>query len=411
MKTKKFIKPNLKQNILFLIMCSVALLHPPITHQANLTNASATLSNSRFSSQDAQGQYVVQTGSLTVKFTNVLSVPAQGQIILTIPAPDSGGNDGVPDVSDTPLTNGFDLNTMQTSNITCSDDSNSTRTWTTTEINVGTSTKNHTILCEPSSTVTPNTAITIAINSSPGLVNPLKTNLNQTEGLGDTYELNIQTTDAAGNILDGMHVNVAPIEAVTVSATVVESLSFRVEGVAENTVACNQTMDIATTSDTVAFGSITARDKFKDGAQLLTVSTNVFDGYIVQFYEDHSLKQVIQEQATIPDTTCDGKKCNHIISGEWEQPTAYGFGYSLENIDGADAEFTYDEKIRNFSSKSVPNIEKIPQAPSDTNAHLLAHGGPVAKSSVYVCYRLAVSGSQASGFYSNTIRYTASANF
>ena len=134
----------------------------------------------------------------------------------------------MPDTNSTVATNGFDLSTVAAADISvtgCTD-----ADWNATEtITCGTSSDNHTIRIDrQTSTCAASSAITVAIDSSPGVINPAPINSGHTQGTADVYEINVKTRDGADATLDNSDVKVAPIEGVFVSATVDETLSFAV---------------------------------------------------------------------------------------------------------------------------------------------------------------------------------------
>jgi hypothetical protein len=81
-------------------------------------------------------------------------------------------------------------------------------------------------------------------------------------------------------------------------------------------------------------------------------------------------------------------------------------GYSLANISGTDAAFTYNESGRTFSTKQFADLEA-----SETQQTIMSKSTPAASSQAYVCYRLNVSATQPAGYYFNRIAYTATATF
>jgi len=113
----------------------------------------------------------------------------------------------------------------------------------------------------------------------------------------------------------------------------------------------------------------------------------------------------------IRDTACGATPCTHQTSQDWTNMSTYvGFGYSLENQSGSDAKFLYNESSRTFSTKQLADQE-APETRSDSNAEIMTSSAPVSGSSVYVCYRIAIPGTQPAGYYYNKVKYTAVPTF
>lgn len=363
--------------------------------------------------------YVIASQSAvhTITFTTVNEIPANGDILITIPAVDLNGktNDGFPDTASSVSTNGFDLNGLTTANISISS-SGCANNWTVAAVNAGTATTDHTIRidrsvnnCPASSTIT----VTIG-DANKKLINPAPILTGHTQGTADVYTINIKTRDGSDNTLDESNVKVAVNEGVLVSATVDETLSMTIAGVSSSTSACGQTTDVTTTATSVPWGIIANFGAFQEAAQTVTVSTNASSGYSVKIEENDQMGKdgkictgstAGEADQCIQDTTCDSS-CNETTSDEWTSTSKYGLGYSLANVSGTDASFTYNESGRTFSAKQIADQEA-----SETKQTIMSSTSPVASSQVYVCYRLNVSATQPAGYYFNVVRYTASASF
>lgn len=192
---------------------------------------------------------------------------------------------------------------------------------------------------------------------------------------------------------------VAIIAGVTVSATIAESLTFTIAGVANT--ACtqgNSVTAVTTTATTVPFGAMTA-NTFKKGCQLLTVNTNAGDGYITTSQETDQLTNAGSQ--TIPDTTCDTGTCTESTAAAWVTPSAnHGFGHTCYGLPCVLA-YSSGTNYRQFASI----------ADSETAQTLMSSSTPVTNSTSTVVYQLSVSGSQASGDYTNTVVYITTAQF
>ena len=108
----------------------------------------------------------------------------------------------------------------------------------------------------------------------------------------------------------------------------------------------------------------------------------------------------------IPDTTCDNGSCSESTSGDWATATNNGFGYSLENVSGTDAAFTYNESSRTFSARQIADQEA-----GETKQTIMSKSSPTSSSKVNFCYRLSVSSTQPAGYYYNKVKFTATAKF
>jgi len=216
--------------------------------------------------------------------------------------------------------------------------------------------------------------------------------------------------------LDQVDVKVAPVEAVLVSATVDETLSFAVTGLSSGGTYCGQLTDVTTTAYSVPWGTIATPDSFLEAAQQLTVSTNADGGYTVKIEENDQMGKdgvtctgagAGEGANCIQDTTCNATGCTESTSQDWTAAGTYhGFGYSLANLSGTDAAFTYNESGRTFSAKQIADQEA-----SETRQTIMSNSNPVSSKQIYVCYRIAISGTQPAGYYYNKVKYTATATF
>lgn len=357
-----------------------------------------------------------QSGSLTLTFTTNAVIPAAGDILVTIPMADSAsGNDGFPDSSSAVSTGGFDLNAIAAGDISttgCTDGN-----WVTTEtIAVGSGTTDHTIRVDrQTSSCAASSAITVTIDSAPGIVNPPPITSGHTQGTADIYTINIKTRDGSDNTLDEVDIDIAPIEAVLVSATVDETLTFTVAAVASAASTCGQTTDVTTTAYSVPWGTLSTVDSFSEASQQLTVSTNADGGYSVTIEENDQMGKngatctgasAGESVNCIEDTTCNGAACTESTSAEWTTATNNGLGFSLANQSGSDASFTYNESSRTFSSRQIADQEA-----TETKRAVMTSTSQVSGSSVYVCYRISISGTQPAGYYYNKVKYTTTAIF
>lgn len=364
--------------------------------------------------------YVISTQSAvhTIAFTLANAVPLSGDIYITIPALDVTGktNDYFPDTASSVALNGFDLGGVGTGNISVSS-SGCNNNWTVSGVTAGDASNDHRIQIDRhTDTCAAGSTITVTVgDASNKLINPAPISTGHTQGTADVYTLNVKTRDGGDNTLDESGIKVAVIEGVLVSATVDETLSVTVAGVASSTSACGQTTDVTTTATSVPWGTISNFAAFQEAAQTVTVSTNADAGYTVKVDENDQMGKsgVACSGATageadgcIQDTLCDGDACDHDTSADWTDTAKYGLGYSLANVSGTDASFTYDESARTFSSKQFPDQEA-----TEAKETIMTNAGPVASSQTYLCYRLNVSATQPAGYYYNKVKFTATASF
>jgi len=216
--------------------------------------------------------------------------------------------------------------------------------------------------------------------------------------------------------LDSVNVKAAPVEAVLVSATVDETISFQVAGLGVGSTACGVAADVTTTAYSVPWGTLATADTFVDGAQQLTVSTNADGGYSVKVEENDQMGKdgitctgaaAAEANNCIQDTTCNVTGCDESTSQEWTTASGYeGLGYSLENLAGTDAAFLYTESGRSFSAKQFADIET-----PETKQTIMSNVAPVNSNDIYVCYRISIINVQPAGHYYNKVKYIATATF
>lgn len=356
--------------------------------------------------------YATQSGILTIAFTVVSTIPANGYVKVTLPDPPSNGNDGAPDTTSSTTTNGFDLNGMTTSNTAVSGGTGCT--WSGTETLTAGSGSGHTYKQVTTTACTGGTVTVTIGDGTKGLVNPAPVTSGHTQGTADVYPITVATFDSSDQQIDTVDIKVAPVEAVLVSATVDETLSFAVAAVAASTSTCGQTTDVTTTAYSIPWGTLSTANAFSEGTQQLTVSTNADWGYSVKIEENDQMGKsgvactgagAGESVNCIKDTTCDAT-CSESASTEWTTATNNGLGFSLANVSGTDASFTYNESARTFSSRQIADQEA-----SETKANIMSNTGQVSGSSAYVCYRISISATQPAGYYYNKVKYTATATF
>ena len=108
-------------------------------------------------------------------------------------------------------------------------------------------------------------------------------------------------------------------------------------------------------------------------------------------------------QSCIQDTVCSNASCDEKSSQDWSDGSKFqGLGYSMQNINGQDAAFTFNERERSFSAKQLPDKEA-----AETAETIMKNSGSVNSHDVPVCYRRAIPPSQPAGYYFNTVTYSA----
>jgi hypothetical protein len=379
--------------------------------------------------------YVVatQSGTWTIGFTLVNAVPVGGKINITIPANDANAtgknNDGMPDSAASIATNGFDMNKLVAANAAVTAGCTPAN-WGTggaggaTSITPGGGGTTDTIISwtRANSSCAGGTAITISV-ASPFIVNPAPIT-GHVQGTADVYGIAIATTDGT-NTLDTATPRVAPVEAVLISANVDESLSLVVAGLGAGTY-CGNSQTITTTATSIPWGHLTAPNTFYYAAQSLTVNTNATSGYAVTIQENDQMGRngnvctdtspsagdyTFGSATCIRDTVCQASSCSESTATDWLIPTGFaGLGYSEASISGTDAPFYYNEKNRSFSTKQIADTSGV-GAGAETPAIIMSNSGPVSGSSIYICYRITIPGTQPSGYYYNIAKYTATVTF
>jgi len=228
-------------------------------------------------------------------------------------------------------------------------------------------------------------------SSDADIQNPAKV---AAEGTADVFTIGI-----AGTFPDSGNAMVAIIEGVTITATVAESLSFAIAGVAGGS--CTQGGDasstITTTVTSTPFGTIGTG--FTKGCQDLVVGTNASSGYIISGQEDQELTS---GGNTIPNTTCDGSVCTNTATGTWVTATNEGFGYSCDpagSSDDCDSAFTTSTDYRSFSTSTAITVitRNSPTPNGDSTSRII--------------YKITVAANQAAGTYSNVVTWIATPTF
>lgn len=368
------------------------------TYSISSINSSITLRTGNVVAgtlNDGDNVVASQTARMTVTFVPRSAVPANGKVVVTIQGSGSSTTnaDGIPD------NNGYDAGDLTNANIGAN--VGSTAGFTYSDIALDSSSGNHVItLTTPGIGIGTTCSFTIGsvTTAAHRFINPSPKSSHITRGVSDSYGVTIETQDSSSNILDETILKVIPNDGVLVSANVEMSLSYTIAGVGTGITSCNSPNSITTTATAVPFNSITAFYIFYDAAQSHTVSTNANSGYTLTVQQDTSLTDSLGTGATIPETVCDSGPCTSTTPAPWTNPLLEkGFGYSLDHISGtSDSTFTYASGYKPLSTSP----ENILSRTSATDV-----------SSVYTCYRLAVSNVQPIGYYFNKLTYIATPKF
>ena len=312
-------------------------------------------------------------------------------------------------------------------------------------------------------TVSSSTTIAISIGSTATggsgtinkFINPTKSSTH-VAGVADIRSILVETQNASSITVDTGTIRVAPIEGVMVSATVDQTLSFKIcgvdtdrtlndsyeatctwpSGISTPTEACgigSSTFDFQTDSVHVSFnaGSAILPDTFYTGAQYLQLSTNASSGYDLTVYEEDQMGlnhnicsgtapaadgYTFSGNTCIRDTLCNVTPCTELLEQNWTAADTYpGLGYSLQDINNTDAAFEYIDAGGTipFSAREFADIDRKDPLESGNKdpQNVMSSAIPVSNSAAYVCYRLAVSNLQPAGYYNNTVKYTATSKF
>jgi hypothetical protein len=385
-------------------------------------NLTAPLSNNL----DTSGYAVAsQSATWTVAFTTGSVIPVDGSILITIPEADNvnaKGNDGIPDSAGSVGTSGFDLNKLTAGSISIT--GCSPAYWGTPVITVGSGTGDHTIAIprDGAHTCAGGTAIVVTIAGN-GIVNPAPITSGHAQGTADIYGVTVATRDGGNNVIESSIPRAFLVEAVLISATVDESLSFIVSGLSSGSSYCGNTASVSATATSIPWGHLTSANTFYYADQQLIINTNSSGGYSVTIEENDQMGKngnvctdttpsagnyTFGSGTCIRDTVCASSNCSESVASDWTNATSYpGLGYSLASQSGTDAPFFYNEKNRTWSAKQLADKTEGAETPQA----IMSNSGPVSGSSVYVCYRITIPGNQPSGYYYNIAKYTATATF
>ena len=385
----------------------------------------------------ADTDFIVATssGNLVFTFTIGTNIPASGDILITLPGinTDNKTNDGIPDTNTDVATNGFDIKGGNTelgnSDITVTGCTKGTAT-----VTAGGASADTLIMIPISAECVATTAVSVTLGNS-RIINPAPITAARTRGVADTYTINFKTRNASDQLLEDKDVIVAPVEGVFISATIDETLSFRVCGVktdrstqettcftTPDTVCGQASLNIASFAYAVPFGTMTA-DTFKNGAQYIVASTNAASGFNITLEESDEMGKdgtVCTGNPTavgncIPDNTGDGT-LDYTNSDDCDTQATNGLCFSTDSGPGASYNPTHAVKwdVQTNDCDSSPTFCARSAADRETSQvaqNIITRSAPSSNSDAFVCWRLSVDAMQPAGYYYNTAKYVATPIF
>jgi hypothetical protein len=361
-----------------------------------------------------------QSATLTADFTTVNAL-GSGSFRVLVPARTTSAaalssRDGIPD------SGFFDYGATGDPTVTCSKQSGPgtytglAGTGTPEAVTIGT-TVYHSFVCTYTGTGGIGDTMRIVIDN---LINPapvISPAVARTSGVADAHNVIVQHLNSAATVVDATTVQVGVIEAVRVTASVAPQLTFRIEGQLLSTNVCGSVQSVDTTATTVPFGELII-DDFKRATQRLTVTTNAVGGYAVTARMNDQLGRSGGACAGVNGSGLEGSciqdansgAMSNTVSADWDTPTSQrGFGFSLHNdttFPAENVDFFYNEGGDTFRARHFSDT-----ADGETPQRIFYSTTVADTQSVNVCYRVAISASQAAGNYENYLTYTATATF
>jgi hypothetical protein len=262
--------------------------------------------------------------------------------------------------------------------------------------------------------------ITITISN---IINPSPKG-DHTTGVADTYDIYVRHLDSGDEEVDVTRIKIGVIEAVRVSATVVPSLTFIIEGNTDlSTLRCGVAPSVATDANSVAFGDLIV-GTFINAVQRLEVRTNASEGAVVT--------ALSYDQLGRNGGACAGKltpvysigtgefECiwdanvatmSHENAVDWDDNSDTGFGYSIDDYNSnTTPAFEYDTGGDDFRAKHFADYDRGGAGTQEPQP-LFNSGEPTNDDDIYLCYRINADALTAAGEYHTYITYTATATF
>jgi hypothetical protein len=222
-------------------------------------------------------------------------------------------------------------------------------------------------------------------------------------------------------------VSVGAIEAVRVSAEVAPQITFRILGLASGTNTCGVTTSVTTTPAQVPLGELII-DTFRTAAQRMVISSNARSGYAVTAIANDQMSRPGVTCAGDPDTTAnpdciqDARGDDTLMSAtkadDWASTNTKGFAFTVGTPSGtlvlnrASLPFSYDVNIDECTGGGNDCYRQFADSEGAESPQTIFFNTSVAdQQSVDVCYKAAVSATQAAELYENYITYRATATF
>jgi len=186
-----------------------------------------------------------------------------------------------------------------------------------------------------------------------------------------------------------------------VTVTIQSHLTFTVSGVNAGDPCPNSggsgTAEISSAADAISFGTFAGPDRVLT-CQQTVVTTNSTTGYNITIQQDHDIK------------TAGGNPIEHFYGSSgtantWTTPEVWSTPVSPHH-----SYFGFTTSDTADFAQFLPNRYAGFQA-DNTEYQIITAPGPVADDTEYVSYQIQFDNLQASGLYSNTITYIASAVF
>ncbi len=374
--------------ILFLLLLS---FFAPKAQAGYLTHISDTISTA---APSTLSPLEIVTATHVVKFTTASTIPVGGRIVISFY--------GAGDNSSTPSATTFAFNNLQVSNISAS-------------FSMGASTCSFTVSAPTitcvinTSAVSPETVITITVGSvSPALINPTKS---ATTGTADLWKMFIQTWGNSSNKLDSARATIGTIDSVQIQATLEPTLTFTIAPVSGvinngNKTGCTNTESvnsgIASTTTTVNLGLLKP-SKINISAQLLTVTTNSTNGYVLTATSSGHLRNpangAFVKDGTTPTTMTIGNPWFGIHPcGLNVNSTTWGTGPTGS---GKNAKYAWP------TTTTALNLASAATGPIGNSAST----GGVGAGLTSVEYAATIDNSVPAGAYTTSVTYTATPTF
>lgn len=197
--------------------------------------------------------------------------------------------------------------------------------------------------------------------------------------------------------------------AVTVSATIDETLTNSVAGLAPAACDTSGGTEVTTTSTTVPFSTITT-EAFYDGCQQLTVGTNAAGGYTVTAYTVAGL-----DSGANPLTvgSCDGS-CTLTTPSTWATATNNGYAICMKDETGdagATANAGWDTAAEQCGGGGQKFELVADKSASETYSTIMSSAAAVSGDISEVGWRLSADSAQAAGAYTGTADYITTGTF